>query len=198
MGLKTEVGGCPAVLQRHWGPSIIHEGRRLRVAPDREMHNCLWPLLEIYRRPWMQIIPGQALIQQGGYFIRGGLCWERDGPHVLVNLAWHTDCSADRLVNERTPAATRSSFLHRAIMSRLGPPGDTCRGCYAAPGGALLTHVPISGLDAPPPGQPRFWLAGHDGEIARCGWYERPCSSADAAQSSTGEVLHAAVSPWRK
>lgn len=116
---------------------------------------------------------------------------------MLVNLVWHTDCSADRRVNERTPAATRRGFLHRAMTSRLGLPGDTCR--YAGPGGALFTHLPISGLEAPPRerqrGQLRFWLAGRDSQIARCGWYERPCSSADGAQPSAGEVLHAAVSP---
>lgn len=114
---------------------------------------------------------------------------------MLVNLVWHTDCSADRRENERAPAATRKGFLHRAITSRLGLPGDTCR--YAGLGGALFT--PISGLEAPPRerqrGQLRFWLAGHDGQMARCGWYVGPCSSADGAQPSTGEVLRAAVWP---
>lgn len=75
------------------------------------------------------------------YFIRGGLSLGERWRHVLVNLVWHTDCSADRLVNEQTAAGGHE---HHAIMSRLGLPNDKRESGYAGLGAALFTLRPNS------------------------------------------------------
>lgn len=66
---------------------------------------------------------------------------------MLVNLVWHTDCSADRLVNEWMPEATRNSFLPHAIMSCPGLSKHMLK-LLRRLSGALFMHLPISSLEA--------------------------------------------------
>lgn len=66
---------------------------------------------------------------------------------MLVNLVWHTDCSADRLVNEWMPEAIRNSFLLHAIMSCPGVPKHMLK-LLCRLSSALFMHLPISGLEA--------------------------------------------------
>lgn len=66
---------------------------------------------------------------------------------MLVNLVWHTDCSADRLVNEWMPEATRNSFLPHAIMSCPGVPKHMLK-LLRRLSGALFMHLPMSSHEA--------------------------------------------------
>lgn len=64
---------------------------------------------------------------------------------MLVNLVWHTDCSADRRVSEWTPAATGRSFLHHARISCRWGLKTHAKAVRLAPG-ELFINLPITAV----------------------------------------------------